>query len=75
MFLKMYTSMLYSNLIKKSVILSVLFMSWAFSSFGQNTVSTTGGHFKSTGGSASFAVGQVSYVLKKRTGPYLNGGV
>ena len=43
--------------------------------FGQNTVSTTGGHFKSTGGSTSFTVGQVVYVLKKGNGPYLNEGV
>ena len=67
--------MLYTNLIKKSVMLAVLYMSWAFSSFSQNAVSTTGGHFKATGGSTSFAVGQVAYVLKKGTGPYLHRGV
>ena len=44
-------------------------------SFGQYSISTTGGHIKSTGGSTSFTVGQVAYVLKKGTGPYLNEGV
>lgn len=67
--------MLVTNLIKKSILLIVVFMSCAFNSFGQHTVSTTGGHIKSTGGSTSFTVGQVVYVLKKGTGPYLNEGV
>ena len=67
--------MLVINLIKKSLILSVLLMSCGFSSFGQNALSSTGGHFKSTGGSTSFTVGQVVYVLKKGNGPYLNEGV
>ena len=44
-------------------------------SYGQYSISTTGGHIKSTGGSTSFTVGQVAYVLKKGTGPYLNEGV
>jgi hypothetical protein len=44
-------------------------------SFGQYSISTTGGHIKTTGGSTSFAVGQVAYVLKKGNGPYLNEGV
>ena len=44
-------------------------------SFGQNSISTTGGHIKSTGGSTSFTVGQVAYVLKKGNGAYLNEGV
>ena len=63
------------NLIKKSIIPLVVFVSFGFSSFGQNALSTTGGHFKSTGGSTSFTVGQVAYVLKKGTGSYLNEGV
>ena len=40
-------------------------------SFGQYSISTTGGHIKTTGGSTSFAVGQVAYVLKKGNGTYL----
>ena len=63
------------NLIKKSLIPLVLLMSCTFDSFGQNAVSTTGGHIKSTGGSTSFTVGQVAYVLKKGNGSYLNEGV
>jgi hypothetical protein len=63
------------NLIKKSIILLVVFVSFGFNSFGQNALSATGGHFKSTGGSTSFTVGQVAYVLKKGTGSYLNEGV
>jgi hypothetical protein len=63
------------NLIKKSIIPLVVLVSFGFSSFGQNALSTTGGHFKSTGGSTSFTVGQVAYVLKKGTGSYLNEGV
>ncbi len=63
------------NLIKKSIIPLVVFMFCAIHSFCQHTVSTTGGHFKSTGGSTSFTVGQVVYVLKKGNGPYLNEGV
>ncbi|MFN5091134.1 MAG: T9SS type A sorting domain-containing protein [Bacteroidota bacterium] len=67
--------MLVIHLIKKSLILSVLLMSCGFSSFGQNALSSTGGHIKSTGGSTSFTVGQVAYVLKKGNGSYLNEGV
>ena len=67
--------MLVINLIKKSLILSVLLMSCGFSSFGQNALSSTGGHIKFTGGSTSFTVGQVAYVLKKGNGSYLNEGV
>jgi len=67
--------MLVTNLIKKSLIPSVLFMTCAFISFGQNAISSTGGHFKTSGGSTSFTVGQVAYVLKKGTGSYLNEGV
>ena len=63
------------NLIKKYIIPLVVLLSFGFSSFGQNALSTTGGHFKSTGGSTSFTVGQVAYVLKKGTGSYLNEGV
>jgi hypothetical protein len=63
------------NLIKKSIIPLVVFLSFGFSSFGQNALSTTGGHIKSTGGSTSFTVGQVAYVLKKGSGSYLNEGV
>ena len=44
-------------------------------SFGQYSISTTVGHFKSSGGSTSFTVGQVVYVLKKGNGTYLNEGV
>jgi len=50
-------------------------VSFGFSSFGQNALPTTGGHIKSTGGSTSFTIGQVAYVLKKGTGSYLNEGV
>jgi len=46
-----------------------------FGSFGQNAISSTRGHFKSTGGSTSFIVGQVAYLLKKGNGLYLNEGV
>ena len=67
--------MLVTNLIKKSLIPSVLFMTCAFISFGQNALSAAGGHFKTSGGSTSFTVGQVAYVLKKGTGSYLNEGV
>ena len=63
------------NLIKKYIIPLVVLLSFGFNSFGQNALSTTGGHFKSTGGSTSFTVGQVAYVLKKGTGSYLNEGV
>jgi hypothetical protein len=48
---------------------------FGFNSFGQNALSSTGGHIKSTGGSTSFTIGQVAYVLKKGTGSYLNEGV
>lgn len=44
-------------------------------SYGQYSISTTGGHIKSTGGSTSFTVGQVAYVFKKGNGTYLNEGV
>ena len=67
--------MTYKNLIKKYIIPLVVLLSFGFSSFGQNALSTTGGQFKSTGGSTSFTVGQVAYVLKKGTGSYLNEGV
>ena len=63
------------NLIKYSLISFAIFLSCTFNSFGQNAVSTTGGHIKSTGGSTSFTVGQLAYVLKKGNGPYLNEGV
>jgi hypothetical protein len=63
------------KLIKKSIIPIVVFISFGFSSFGQNALSAAGGHFKSSGGSTSFTVGQVAYVLKKGTGFYLNEGV
>jgi hypothetical protein len=53
----------------------VFFVLFFVSSYGQYSISTTGGHIKSTGGSTSFTVGQVVYVLKKGTGPYLNEGV
>jgi len=67
--------MTYKNLIKKYIIPLVVLLSFGFSSFGQNALSATGGHFKSTGGSTSFTVGQVAYVLKKGTVSYLNEGV
>ena len=63
------------NLIKKFILPLVVFMSFAFISFGQNALASAGGHVKSTGGSTSFTVGQVAYVLKKGNGPYLNEGV
>jgi len=63
------------KLIKKSIIPIVVFISFGFSSFGQNALSAAGGHFKSSGGSTSFTVGQVAYVLKKGTGSSLNEGV
>jgi hypothetical protein len=50
-------------------------MSCGFCSFAKNAISSTGGHFKTTGGSTSFTVGQVAYVLKKGNGSYLNEGV
>ena len=67
--------MTYKNLIKKFILPLVLFLSFGFSSFGQNALSAAGGHFKTSGGSTSFTVGQVAYVLKKGTGSYLNEGV
>ena len=67
--------MLVINLIKKSILPLVLLMSCGFCSFAQNVISSTGGHFKTAGGSTSFTVGQVAYVLKKGTGSYLNEGV
>ena len=67
--------MLVTNIIKKSLIPLVLFMSCGFCSFAQNAISSAGGHFKTTGGSTSFTVGQVAYVLKKGNGSYLNEGV
>ena len=63
------------KLIKKSIIPIVVFISLGFSSFGQNALSAAGGYLKTTGGSTSFTVGQVAYVLKKGTGSYLNEGV
>jgi hypothetical protein len=53
----------------------VFFVLFFVPSYGQYSISTTGGHIKTTGGSTSFTVGQVVYVLKKGTGPYLNEGV
>jgi hypothetical protein len=67
--------MLVTNLIKKSILPIVVLITWAFNSFSQNAISSTGGHFKTTGGSTSFTVGQVAYVLKKGNGSYLNEGV
>jgi hypothetical protein len=63
------------NLIKYFLISFTAFLSCGFCSFAQNAISSTGGHFKTTGGSTSFTVGQVAYVLKKGNGPYLNEGV
>jgi hypothetical protein len=63
------------NLMKKSILPLVVFLFFGFNSFGQNALSSTGGHIKSTGGSTSFTIGQVAYVLKKGTGSYLNEGV
>ena len=57
-------------------LITIVFLNFITESIhGQNALSTTGGHFKSTGGSTSFTVGQVAYVLKKGTGSYLNEGV
>jgi len=50
-------------------------MSCGFCSFAQDAISSTGGHFKSSGDSTSFTVGQVAYVLKKGNDSYLNEGV
>jgi len=72
---KILNSMIDIKLIKKSIILIVVFISFGFSSFGQNALSAAGGHFKTSGGLTSFTVGQVAYVLKKGTGSYLNEGV
>jgi len=72
---KILNSMIDIKLIKKSIIPIVVFISFGFSSFGQNALSAAGGHFKTNGGSTSFTVGQVAYVLKKGTGSYLNEGV
>jgi hypothetical protein len=63
------------KLIKKSFIPIFVFISFGFSSFGQNALSAAGGHFKTSGGSTSFTVGQVAYVLKKGSSSYLNEGV
>ncbi len=63
------------KLVKKAIIPIFVFISFGFSSFGQNALSAAGGHFKSSGGSTNFTVGQVVYVLKKGTGSYLNEGV
>ncbi len=63
------------NLIKYSLLSFVAILYCTFDSFAQNAISTTGGHIKSTGGSTSFTVGQVAYVLKKGNGSYLNEGV
>ena len=73
--LKFNYSTMNRNLIKYSLLSFAIFLSCTFDSFGQNAVSTTGGHIKSTGGSTSFTVGQVAYVLKKGNGSYLNEGV
>jgi hypothetical protein len=72
---KILNSMIDIKLIKKSIIPIVVFISFGFSSFGQNALSAAGGHFKTNGGSTSFTVGQVAYILKKGTGSYLNEGV
>jgi hypothetical protein len=48
---------------------------FAFSLSGQNTLSTTGGHIKTNGGSLSFSVGQVSNISKKGSTFYINEGV
>jgi hypothetical protein len=48
----------------------VFFVLSFISTFGQFSVSTTGGHIKSTGGSTSFTVGQVAFILKKGNGSY-----
>ena len=53
----------------------VFFVLSFVSSYGQYSISTTGGHIKSTEGSTSFTVGQVAYVLKKGNGTYLNEGI
>jgi hypothetical protein len=53
----------------------VFFVLSFISTFGQFSVSTTGGHIKSTGGSTSFTIGQVAFILKKGNGSYLNEGV
>ncbi|MCE2769221.1 MAG: T9SS type A sorting domain-containing protein [Saprospiraceae bacterium] len=45
---------------------------FAFSLSGQNTLSTTGGHIKTNGGSLSFSVGQVSNISKKGSTFYIN---
>ena len=73
--LKFNYSTMNRNLIKYFLISFTAFLSCTFDSFGQNAVSTTGGHIKSSGGSTSFTVGQVAYVLKKGNGSYLNEGV
>jgi|GEM_PF-486035 len=72
---KILNSMIVIKLINKSIIPIVVFISFGFSSFGQNALSAAGGHFKTNGGSTSFTVGQVAYVLKKGTGSYVNEGV
>jgi len=72
---KILNSMIDIKLIKKAIIPIFVFISFGFSSFGQNALSAAGGHFKTSGGSTSFTVGQVAYVLKKGTGSYLNEGV
>jgi hypothetical protein len=48
----------------------VFFILSYISTFGQFSVSTIGGHIKSTGGSTSFTVGQVAFILKKGNGSY-----
>jgi hypothetical protein len=53
----------------------VFFVLSFISTFGQFSVSSTGGHIKSTGGSTSFTVGQVAFILKKGNGSYLYEGV
>ena len=50
----------------KSIItlITIVFLNFKTESiFGQNAISTTGGQFKSPGGSSIFTVGQVAYVL------------
>lgn len=53
----------------------MLSLCFSFSMIGQNTLSTTGGHIKTNGGSLSFSVGQLSNISKKGSTFYINEGV
>ena len=64
--------MLVTNLIKKSILLAVVFISCAFNSFVQLVVSTIEVHGKSAGGSTCFKIGQLVFVFKKGNAPNLN---